>query len=87
LSIGRPVISPLFKFHDAIPDEPVPQGQRHIDGFGGIVLGLLMEVDDEVSDAEPEVLLELLEVVAVVVVVVAEVCLLFQLLSLVEILI
>jgi len=46
LSIGRPVITLLLKFHDAVPDEPVPQGQRYIYGFGGIVLGLMMEVDD-----------------------------------------
>jgi hypothetical protein len=46
LSIGCSVISLLLKLHDAVPDEPVPQGQRHIYGFGGIVLGLLMEVDD-----------------------------------------
>lgn len=46
LAIGRPIFSLLLKLHDAAADEPVPQGQRHIDGFGGKVLGLLVEVDD-----------------------------------------
>lgn len=46
LAIGRSIFSLLLEFHNPVADEPVPQGQRDIDGFGGKILRLMMDMDD-----------------------------------------
>ena len=46
LAIAGPVIPPLLKLHDAAANEPVPQGEADVDGLGGKLLRLLMNVND-----------------------------------------
>jgi hypothetical protein len=46
LAVCSPICALLLKLDDAMSDHPIPQRETDVNGFGGEVLGLMVDMDN-----------------------------------------